>query len=229
MSKSLNIFDKITDGTKVHYNAEPANEYIKYLNNYNTENADTVYRNLADWAARASQNLEKMGNYTFRVDDPLNSLEDTKQATFENTLAQILPYYEAQKNTLHTKLLNQGLGVDTQAYQKAMANLESAQDNAINQAAFDSLEKGQNAYTTDLNNKITAAQFSNAAQQDYINQLISALEGNLSGYNVANEKYTVGNNLSNALADAQNQSIQNKLKIFTKAMESLAKVSNGHR
>ncbi len=232
MSKSLNIvtsaFDKVSDGLKVNYDTRPTDEYINYLNNYNTKNADTVYQNLSDWAARASQNLNNMGGYTFNVNGSDEARKSMQEATFKNALNSILPSYEAQRDNLQTRLLNQGIGVDSNAYRGAMGSLNAAQNSAINDAAYQALEAGQNAYTTSLNNQIAAAGFNNSAQQDYINQLISALEGSLSSYDVANEKYTVGNNLAEARAKAQNESLQNKIKLLTKAMDSAAKVASGY-
>jgi len=231
MSKSLNVvsnaFGKVSDGLQVNYDRRPTDEYINYLNHYNTTNADTVYHNLGNWAARASQNLNNMGGYTFHVNGSEDALKTTQQATFEKALSEIMPSYEAQKNALQTRLLNQGIGVDSNAYRNAMADLENAQNSAINDAAFKALEAGQNAYTTSLNNQIAAADFANTAEQNYINQLISALEGTLSSYDVANEKYTAGNNLAAARSEAQSQSLNNKIKLLTKAMESGAKLYGG--
>lgn len=232
MSKSLNVvtnaFDKVSDGLKVNYDRRPTDEYIRYLNNYNTANADEVYNNLSSWAANSSQNLKNMGNYTFNVNGSEDALKTTQKATFENALSQIIPSFETQKDALQTRLLNQGIGVDSNAYRKAMGSLQSAENSAINDAAFKALEAGQNAYTTSLNNQIAAANFANTAEQNYINQLISALEGSLSSYDVANEKYNAGNNLAAARSQAQDQSLEHKIKLLTKAMESGARVISGN-
>ena len=232
MSKGLKIvssaFDKVSDGLKVDYDRRPTDEYINYLNNYNTANADNVYNNLSSWAARASQNLNNMGDYNFSVSQSDEARKRAEQATLDKALSSILPAYESQRDDLQSRLLNQGIGVDSNAYRRAMESLNEAQNSAINDAAYKALEAGQNAYTTDLNNQIAAANFANSAQQDYINQLISALEGTLSSYDVANEKYTAGNNLAEAKAKAQSESLQNKIKLLTKAMESGAKaISSG--
>ena len=228
MSKGLKVFDKVGDGLKVNFDGRPTKEYIKYLNNYDTSNADTAYENLGDWASRASANLSNMGDYNFNVDASQEAQKRVENETFKNYLGKILPSYERQTDDLQTRLLNQGIGVDTAAYRHAMGGLQSAQNSALNDAAYQALEAGQNAYTTSLNNQIAAAGFNNSAQQDYINQLISALEGSLSSYDVANEKYTAGNNLAEARAKAQNESLQNKIKLLTKAMDSAAKVASGY-
>ena len=191
MSKGLKVFDKVGDGLKVNFDGRPTKEYIKYLNNYDTSNADTAYENLGDWASRASANLSNMGDYNFNVDASQEAQKRIENETFKNYLGKILPSYERQIDDLQTRLLNQGIGVDTAAYRHAMGGLQSAQNSA-----------------------------------NYINQLISALVGNLSSYDVANEKYNVGNALSENKAKAQNNSLQNKLsalKIAVDGVSGLAK------
>ena len=226
MSKGLKVFDKVGDGLKVNFDGRPTKEYIKYLNNYDTSNADTAYENLGDWASRASANLSNMGDYNFNVDASQEAQKRVENETFKNYLGKILPSYERQIDDLQTRLLNQGIGVDTAAYRHAMGGLQSAQNSALNDAAYQAIAAGQNAFTNDLNNQIKAGSFANDAQQNYINQLISALVGNLSSYDVANEKYNVGNALSENKAKAQNNSLQNKLsalKIAVDGVSGLAK------
>jgi len=212
MSKSLNVFNKVSDGLKVNFDRRPTDQYVTYLNNYDTQNADNVYQNLGAWAARASSNLSNMGDYTFNVDGSQNAQKRMENETFQNYLGKILPAYEAQADALQTRLLNQGIGTDSAAYRKAMDSLQGAQNAALNEGAYQSIAAGQNAFTNDLNNQIAAGNFANNAQQTYINQLISALAGNLSSYDVENEKYNVGNALAKNKAEAQNNSLTQKLK-----------------
>ncbi len=219
MSKSLNVFNKVSDGLKVNFDRRPTDQYINYLNNYDTTNADNVYANLGNWASRASNNLKNMGDYTFHVDGSEAAKKRTEDATFENYLGKILPSYELEKDALQTRLLNQGIGVDSAAYANAMGSLNSAQNGALNEGAYQAIAAGQNAFTNDLNNNLAVANFANAAQQNYINQLISALAGNLSGYDVANEKYNVGNTLAQNKASAQNNSLTQKLKALKMAID----------
>jgi len=220
MSKSLNVFNKVSDGLKVNFDRRPTDQYIKYLNSYDTSNADNVYENLGNWASRASSNLADMGGYTFDVNGSQDAQRRVEDATFQNYLGKILPSYESQRDALQTRLLNQGIGVDSAAYRSAMGALDAEQNAALNEGAYQAISAGQNAFTNDLNNQIAAANFANNAQQDYINQLISALAGNLSNYDIENEKYNVGNALAENKAKAQNNSLTQKLKALQTAVDA---------
>lgn len=88
-------------------------------------------------------------------------------------------------------MANKGLGVGTEAYQRAMTDLQNTQNNALNQAAYQSVLAGQNAFSNSLNDEIKAANFSNNAQSQFINQLLSALQNSYSGYDVAMDKYNI--------------------------------------
>ncbi|MBR2299530.1 MAG: hypothetical protein IJ870_03030 [Alphaproteobacteria bacterium] len=219
MSKSLNVFNKMSDGLKVNFDSRPTDQYINYLNNYDTTNADNVYANLGNWASRASNNLKNMGDYTFRVDGSEAAKKRMEDATFQNYLGKIMPSYEAERDALQTRLLNQGIGVDSKAYRSAMENLFANQNEALNDGAYQAISAGQNAFNNDLNNNLSVANFANTAQQNYINQLISALTGSLSKYDIENEKYNVGNALAENRAEAQNNSLTQKLKALKIAVD----------
>lgn len=225
MSKSLKVFDKVSDGLKVNFDGRPTSEYIKYLNNYDTRNADNVYANLGNWASRASANLSDMGDYQFNVDASQNAQKRVEDETFQNYLSKILPQYEQEADDLQTRLLNQGIGVDSAAYRRAMGGLQANQNAALNDGAYQSIKAGQDAFTSNLNNQIAAGSFANDAQQNYINQLISALVGNLSSYDVASEKYNAGNALSVNKANAQNNSLNQKLKALNTGINGVSKVA----
>lgn len=220
MSKGLKVFDKVSDGLQVKFDRRPTDQYIKYLNNYDTTNTDNVYNNLSSWASRASGNLSHMGDYNFNVNASEQARQNAENATFQNYLSKVLPAFENEADSLQTRLLNQGIGVDSNAYRKAMDNLATSQNEALNEGAYQAISAGQDAYTTDLNNQINAANFKNNAQQDYINQLISALSGSLRGYDVATDKYNAGNNLAINKSNAQNSSLNQKLKALGLGIET---------
>lgn len=223
MSKT---FDKISDGLKVNFDRRPTDEFINFLNKYNTSNVDTTLSNLTDWASRSSaDNLKNMGDYQFGVNASDAARREAENATYESYLKKLIPQYEGQIDRLQTRLLNMGLGVDTPAYQNAMASLEQNQNSALNDAAYQSVLAGQNAYTQDLNNQISAANFSNSAQQDYINQLLSALTNSKSSYDVATDKYNAGNNLAINKANAQNQSLTQKLKALDQGADGAGAIA----
>ena len=227
MSKGLKLFDKVSDGMKVSYNSRPTEDYVRFLNGYDTSNVDNTLANLSSWANRASANLQNMGDYTFNVGGDVLEKQRVENETYQNYLSKILPMYESAADDLQTRLINQGIGTDSAAYRNAMSTLLAAQNAALNDAAFNAIEAGENAYTTDLNNQIAAGTFANAAQQSYIDQLLSALTNAHSAYDVATDKYSAQNNLAQNQATAQNQSLGHKLNALKIGADTVTKLING--
>jgi hypothetical protein len=183
MSKSIGkIFGTSSTGT---YGYE--NNYMNYLNNYNTLNYDNTLNNMTNAALNMSQNLSSMPAYQFAVNASDETRQQAENATFQSYVDRLAPQYQQQINDLQTRLINQGVPVGSEAYQRAMGDLQGAQNAALNQAAYQSVLNGQNAYSQSLNDSINAAQFGNTAQQNYIQQIQSLLDGSVSGYdNMAN-------------------------------------------
>lgn len=183
----------MSSSKKVKYDFTPYNEYLDYLKNYDTSNVDNTLSNLTSWASGASQNLgNTMGNYTFNVEASDAARQAAQDAVYNQYMERLTPEFQQQTDDLQTRLVNQGLSVGSEAYQKAMSDLQKEQNNATNQAAYQSVLAGQNAYTQDLQNQIAAGNFGNTAQQSYINQLLSALQGSSSGYENQQNIFSVG-------------------------------------
>lgn len=85
----------------------------------------------------------------------------------------------------------------SEAYQRAMSDLQEEQNAATNQAAYQAVLQGQNAFTDSLNNSINAANFGNNSQQAYINLINSLLGNSVSGYENQQNIFSVGSGLSN--------------------------------
>lgn len=183
MSKSIGkIFGTGSTGT---YGYE--NNYMNYLNNYNTSNYDNVLNNMTSTALNMSQNLNTLPAYQFGVEASDAARQRAENATYQSYIDKLVPQYQQQANDLQTRLINQGVPVGSEAYQRAMNDLQGAQNAALNQAAYQSVLNGQNAYSQSLNDSINTAQFGNTAQQNYIQQIKSLLDGSVSGYdNMAN-------------------------------------------
>ncbi len=156
--------------------------YTNYLNNYNTSNYDNVLNNMTSTALNMSQGLNSMPAYQFGVDYSDAARQRAEDATYQSYVDRLTPQYQQQTNDLQTRLINQGVPVGSEAYQRAMNDLQSAQNAALNQAAYQSVLNGQNAYSQSLANSIDAANFNNTAQQNYIQQIQSLLNGSVSGY-----------------------------------------------
>ena len=178
MSKAVSsIFGSGSTGT---YGFEK--NYTNYLNNYNTGNYDNTLNNLTANALSMSQNLGAMPNYVFSVNGSDDARRAAEQAVYQAYVDKLTPQYQQQQADLETSLANKGISVGSEAYQRAMNDLQSTQNAALNQAAYNSVIAGQNAYDNSLKNSISAANFSNNARQNYISQILSQLQNSGSGY-----------------------------------------------
>ena len=178
MSKAIgSIFGSGSTGT---YGYE--NNYTNYLKKYDTQNYDNTLNNLTQNAYQMSQNLSSMPEYQFGVDVSDAARQRAEEATFETMAGKVIPYYQQQQSDLATNLANQGIPVGSEAYQRAFSSLINSQNNALTDAAYQSILSGQNAYSNSLNDAINTATFGNQAQQNYIAQILSLLENSVSGY-----------------------------------------------
>ena len=157
--------------------------YANYLKGVDTSNVDNTLSNFTQYASEASKNLaDVLGNYSFSVNGSDEARQRAEQATFDNYMNYLEPQFAQERNDLETSLINKGLGVGSEAYERAIADYDNAKNQAINAAAYQAVLNGQNAFTQSLGDEVTAGQYGNAAQQNYINQLYSVLEGSPSGY-----------------------------------------------
>lgn len=183
--------------------------YSNYLKNYDTSNVDNTLSNLTDYASNSSQDLANaMGNYNFSVDGSEQARQLARDATYNQAMNYLQPQFQQQTSDLATALQNKGLAVGSEAYERAMNDLQDNQNQAVNQAAYQSVLAGNNAFSQSLQDEISAGNFGNTAQQTYINQLLSALQGSASGYENQQNIFSVDTAKSaidyqNALAAAQ--------------------------
>lgn len=166
-------------------------DIMNYLNNYNTTNYDTTLNNLTSFAAQASNQLNNMGNYNFSVGGSDAARQRAEQATYASYTDKLQPQFNNQTADLTASLANKGIGIGTEAYSRAMTDLQNTQNNALNQAAYQSVLAGQNAFSNSLSDQINTSTFGNQAQANYINLLLSALQNSYSGYDNALNKYQV--------------------------------------
>lgn len=183
----------MSKGKKVSYDMTPYNNYLNYLNNYDTSNVDNTLSNLTNWASTSSaSNLPNMGNYTFSADASDEARQRAEQATYNSYIDKLTPQFNQRRADLETRLANQGLAVGSEAYQRAMNDLEQEQNDALSQAAYNSVNQGQQSFSQSLADAINAGNFGNTAQQSYINQLLSALQGSASGYENQQNIFSIG-------------------------------------
>ena len=217
MSKSIGkIFGSGSTGT---YGYE--NNYTNYLQNYNTANYDNTLDNMTATALNMSQNLGSLPAYQFGAAPSDTAREQAQNATFQSYVEQIVPQYQQQTTDLQTRLANQGIPVGSEAYERAMADLQGAQNAALNQAAYQSVLNGQNAYSQSLADSINAAQFNNTAQQSYIDQIMSLLQNSVSGYENQANLYNAQRGITSRQTEAQQSGWNNLLNTWGRLNDSL--------
>ncbi len=194
--------------------------YLNYLGNYNTSNYDNTLNNMTKQALNMSQNLNNLPNYQFSVEGSDEARQRVEDATYQSYVDKLTPQYQQEKTDLETSLANKGLSVGSEAYQRAMNDLQSKQNEALNQAAYQSVLNGQNAYTQSLNNSINSANFNNMAQKNYIEQIKALLDGSVSGYQNQSNLYNLNKDVENRLQAAR-QSGWNNLNSTISAVGSL--------
>lgn len=205
-------------------------DILKYLNNYDTQTYDNTLKNLVNNAYLMSQNLQNANNYTFSVDGSDAARKRAEQATYQSYIDKLQPQFSQQTNDLESRLQNQGIMVGSDAYNRAMTNLQNAQHNAYNQAAYNSVLSGQNAYSQSLADSVTVGNFSNNAKSNYISQILSQLQGSYSGYdnamNIYNVKHGIDNRISNAEQANSNEQAQAGLNAALAAAQVAAMFSD---
>ena len=205
MSKSIGkIFGTGSNGT---YGYE--RNYMNYLNNYNTSNYDNTLNNMTSTAYNMSNNLDMMPQYQFGVDYSDAARQRAENATYNSYVDRLQPQYQQMTNDLQSNLINQGIPVGSVAYNRAMQSLQDRQIAGLNQAAYQSVLNGQNAYSQSLSNNISSAQFNNAAQQNYINLIQSLLNGSVSGYDNNLNLYNLEHGITNRQEANQKSGWQN--------------------
>lgn len=217
MSKSIGkIFGTGSTGT---YGYE--NNYTNYLQNYNTANYDNTLNNMTSAALNMSQNLGTLPAYQFSVMPSDTARQEAENATFQSYVDRLTPQYQQQTADMQTRLINQGIPVGSEAYERAMGDLQSAQNAALNQAAYQSVLNGQNAYSQSLADSINTAQFNNTAQQSYIDQILSLLTGSVSGYNNQANLYDTQRGIAARQAEAQQSGWNNMLNTWGKFNDTI--------
>ena len=103
-----------------------------------------------------------------------------------------------------------------------MNSLNQQQAGAYEQAAYDSISAGQNAYTNNLNNQIAAGNFQNSAQMLPINEVLSLLQNSKSGYDVAMDKYNISSQADKRIDENKLYNNQSQLQAGWQAIGSIA-------
>ena len=185
-------------------------DYMNYLRGYDTSNYDNTLKNMTVSAYDMSGNLSAMPEYQFGVDYSDAARQRAEDATYNSYVDKLNPQYQQQLDDMQTRLVNQGIPVGSEAYNRAMGEVQDSMNDALNQAAYQSVLAGQNMYSQSLADNISAAGFNNNARQSYIDQIKSMLEGSVSGYDNAMNLYNIQSGVQ-ARGDASQQSGWNNM------------------
>lgn len=192
MSKSLGF-----SGSSAQIN--PATWYMmNYLNGINTKTVDNANKNMAQAGYNLSQTLSSRPDYIYTVDGSDEARQRAENAVYNSYVNKLTPQFANQTADLETKLQNQGLSVGNEAYQRAMTDLQNAQNDALNQAAYNSVSAGQNAFSNSLSDSIASGNFTNGARMLPVSEILSLISNSPSGYDVTQAKYNL---LNGAFAD----------------------------
>lgn len=192
---------------------------LSTLNSVDTKDYDNVLKNFQTTANNMSGN-PNLGNWTWSVDGSDDARRRAETAVFQSYMDRTKPIYQQQTDDLQTRLANQGLTPGSEAYQRAMTDLQNNQNNATNQAAYAATLAGQNAFSQSLNDSLSAGNFANNAQGNYINQIWNLLQNSMSGYdknmqmaNLVSADYNQQQQAKQAKKNATNQMIGNGLNL----------------
>lgn len=188
MSKSLGF-----SGSSAQIN--PATWYMmNYLNGIDTTAVDNTNKTLAQTGYNLSQTLNNRPDYIYTVDGSDEARQRMENATYQSYIDKLTPQFANQTADLETKLQNQGLAVGSEAYQRAMTDLQNSQNEALNQAAYNSVSAGQNAFSNSLSNSIASANFSNNARMLPVSEILSLISTSPNKSDIVKAQYNLLNN-----------------------------------
>ena len=167
-----------------------ANNFTDYLKSLNTSTVDNTYQNIANNAYELSSQLP---NYVYSVDGSDAARQRMENAVYNQAAGRLNKQFSEDMSALNTKLQNQGLSVGSTAYQNAVSSLQDSQYDALNNAAYESIIQGQNAFTNSLNNAVTAGNFTNNARQQSLSEILQILQNSISGYQVQKDIFNAIN------------------------------------
>lgn len=208
-------------GSTSNYGYE--NNYLNYLRNYNTYDYDKTANNMVATAYGMSNNLNTMPEYQFGVESGDAARQRAENATYQAYVDKLTPVYQQQNIDLSNQLVNQGIPVGSEAYIRAMQNLQNNQNAALNQAAYQSVLSGQDAYSQAFTDNLRAAQFNNNARQSYIDQIRTLLGNSVSGYDNMTNLYNIQNGVQARKSADMQQGLNNFNTVLSSSLSALGK------
>lgn len=97
-------------------------------------------------------------------------------STYNQAMSRLNPQFQQQNDSLDAKLANQGLGINSAAYQNAKDQLGRQQTDATNQAVYSSIGAGEDAANSLFNRQLNQGQFANNAAGQIYGQNLGAAQ-----------------------------------------------------
>lgn len=110
-----------------------------------------------------------------------NADKQASDSVFKAFSDRYQPIFERQSNHLQDRLVNQGIPVGSEAYSRAMSDMSQTQNDALQQAAYQSVQAGQRARNNEITNNLSIFSAFNPLN----NYTGSTAQGNTSMYDNA--------------------------------------------
>lgn len=216
MSKSIGkvVGSVMGSGNSGRYGSEQ--EILNYLNNYSTKNYDNSADNMSAQALSLSQSLNSRPGYVYNVDGSDAARQRMEQSVYQQAVSRFSPQFEERRSDLESRLQNQGLAIGSEAYQRAVKDLEQEQNDALTNAAYQSVQAGQSAFSNSLGDAVSAGNFVNSARQYPVEEILSLLSLSQGGYDVAMDKYNIASGINSRRENATQSGWNNLLKLVKK-------------
>ena len=180
-------------------------DLINYYNSVDTSTADSILNNLRNESLSLSEGLT---DYQSAIDGSDAARQEAQNAVYQSYLSLLEPQYKMQTDDLNTRLLNQGLSIDSQAYQRAMQGLQEKQNLSLNQAAYNAVTAGNNAFNSSFNQALQNANLSNNVRKMELDEIYKLLSNTLSEEEKQNKLYELQTNLNEINQQNEMQQLQ---------------------
>ena len=198
--------------------------YYNYLNSINTQVVDDTNESMAKTGYNLAQTLDSRPNYIYSVDGSEDARKRAENAMFNAYIDKLTPQFQTEISDLETRLQNQGLSVGSEAYQRAMTDLQNIHNDALNQAAYNSVTAGQQAFSNSLSDNIASANFTNNARMMPVSEILSLLSNSPSSYDIAQAKYNLLTGAINQRNQLQRQYDDDQSRRMQDTMQTIGKI-----
>lgn len=189
----------------------PYEELISYYQNYDTSLADNTMKNLGTAAQNISGNLT---DYITSIDGSDAARNEAQNAVFSSYQSLLEPEHERQTADLNARLLNQGLTVGSEAYQRAMNDLNQKQNLALNQAAYKAVTEGNDAFNQSFSQALQNAQLNNTARKNQLAEAYGYMDKATTGLDIYEKMFAAQNGLSAVNSANEQKDVQALLSLM---------------